>query len=245
MNESLFVSTRRIYGDQGLRAVAVQAFKKLLAPFARVGSLYFLERDLNSPMPPLRHIRGIVMREGSLSDVHLLDAVGDAERHKKQAVERLARGDRWFIGIDEATGKLANYRWASMTRGFIPEIGRELIVKPREAYVYDLHTLPEFRRHGIEGYMRHFTYEYLNRRCGINRIVVYICADNHASLQAGRQYLTYIGRVWYFRRLGCRAYLFARGNSRMPDLRSISDRQFRALSSSSDPTPARKLIPDR
>jgi hypothetical protein len=221
MAQSIWGTIQRVYADQGLPAVAALGFRKIIRPVARVGSLYFLERDLSLPMPPLEPISTIVPREGTLSDIPLLSVLPNAARHKHEAADRLMRGDRWFIGIDRVTGKLTNHRWISFTRTFIPELNRDLVVKPGQAYVYDLETAPEFRRRGIEAIMRQFTYDSLRRSYGVRSIVVYICADNHASLRAGRQYLTTICRVW-FAQIGDASYIVAGKDRRMPDLRPIA-----------------------
>jgi hypothetical protein len=221
MAQRILAIIRDVYSNQGVPAVAALGLKKIVRPVARVGSLYFLERDLSLPMPPLEPSGTIMAREGTLEDIELLNVLPDTARHKKQAVDRLMRGDHWFIGVDRETGKLTNQRWVSLTRTFIPELNRDLVVQPGQAYVYDLETTPEFRRRGIEATMRQFTYHTLARQYGVQKIVAYICADNYASLRAGRQYLTTICRVW-FAQIGRSALIFARKDQRMPDLRSAA-----------------------
>ena len=139
-----------IYQDRGLKTFTVQVIKKLLAPKLQMGSICFFERDLRAPMPPVAPLEGIVLREGSLSDISLLDCLKDAGRQKKHAVERLRAGHHWYVSIEKETGRLMTYRWASMTNAFIPEINRTIVLKPGEAYLYDLYTLPEFRRRRIQ-----------------------------------------------------------------------------------------------
>ena len=197
------------------------ALKKLLEPIAQVGSVYFLERDLSEPMPQLRPVPGIVAREGTLSDIALLDETTDATKRKLLATERLEKGDRWFLAVEDRTGRLTNYRWVSTTTAFIPELDRELIVAPGEAYFYDLETLPEFRRRGIEAVTRQYAYDFLFRECAMNRVIVYICADNNASLNAARRYLTPIRRVWYARTTRG-VHVFMHRSHRMPLLRPKS-----------------------
>jgi hypothetical protein len=218
MAQSNWATVRRIYKDQGITSVAAHGLKKLVHPVVKVGSLYFLERELSLPMPSLEPNSTIVAREGTLADVHLLDALPHAKRNKTVAVARLKRGDHWFVGIEKATGKLANYRWASLNRAFIPELNRDLIVQPGQAYIYDLETAAEFRRLGIEATTRQFTYETLRRRFGVNRIIVYIRADNYASLCAGRQYLTATSRIWFVRVRGS-VFTHVRRNSKLPEFR--------------------------
>ncbi len=183
--------------------------------------MYFLERDLQLPMPAIRNVDSIVAREGTIDDLPLLSAVQNPERARREAQERLQRGDRWFIAVERTTGKLTNYRWVSLSRAYIPELNRDIVVQPGQAYVYDLETLPEFRRRGIEAVTRQFTYDSLLRQYGISRIVVYIRADNRPSLQAGRQYLTAISRVWFACVNGV-VYVYSKPNERMPALRPAS-----------------------
>lgn len=218
MGQSSWPTIQKVYRERGISGVAAQTFKKIVRPVARAGSMYFLQRDLRLPMPPLEPNLTLVAREGTLSDVHLLDAMPNPERHKRQAIERLMGGDHWFIGIDKSTGKLANHRWVSLRRAFIPELNRDLIVRPSQAYVYDLETTPEFRRRGIEATTRQFTYDVLHQQYGVNDIVAYILGDNYASLRAARHYLTIICRVWFIR-IGQSIYMFSRENRNMPELK--------------------------
>ncbi len=213
-----WATLQRIYREQGIIPVAAHTFKKLVNPVVKMGSLYFLERDLSLPMPSLEPNNTIVAREGTLADVHLLDTLPHAQRNKKEAVARLQRGDYWFVGIDKASGKLANYRWVSLNRAFIPELNCDLIVKPGQAYVYDLETAVEFRRRGIEATTRQFTYDTLRRRFGAKSIIVYILADNYASLRAGRQYLTATSRIWFIRIRGS-VFKYAKRNAKLPEFR--------------------------
>jgi ribosomal protein S18 acetylase RimI-like enzyme len=236
MSDSLLNTTRRVRKEGGMKAAASLAIRKVLSPVARVGSLYFLQRDLSMPMPPLKPVEGIVVREATLQDIHLLDSVENAAVRKEQASERLQRGDLWFVGIEKKTGRLTNYRWASLTSGFIPELNRELILNPGEAYVYDLETLPQFRRRGIESLTRQYSYSRLFQRYGIHRIIVYVLAENHASLQAGRQYLTPIVRAFYVQ-FRSKVYAFVPRSLEMPrlelPLEGSAHAEFRARNSSS------------
>jgi hypothetical protein len=217
MNQSVLVTAREVCRDQGVKALSILAFKKAVRPIASIGSLYFLERDLSQPMPALRQTPGIIARLGTIDDIPLLDVFESAEHQKRAAAERLRSGERWSLAIEEATGKLACNRWVSTTSGFIPELDRVVHVSPHYAYVYGLETVRQYRRRGIEALTRQFMYNHLYRHCGISRILVYICADNYASLQAARKYLTPTLRVWYIRTAG-RVYTVVNGNGPMPTL---------------------------
>ena len=211
-----------LYQDRGLKTFTVRVIKKLLAPKVQMGSICFFERDLRAPMPPLAPLEGIVLREGSLADISLLDCLKDAGRQKKHAVQRLRAGHHWYVSVEKETGRLMSYRWASLTNAFIPEINRTIVLKPGEAYLYDLYTLPEFRRRKIEGFSRQLIYDSLYKQYGASRLVVYILPDNYASLQAGRKYLTPLARVWYLQFSGGETRLFMRRNPRMPELQIVN-----------------------
>src|SRR4051812_13202510 len=118
MAQSTWTTIHKVYKNQGISGVGAQAVKKIIKPLAKIGSLYFLERDLSLEMPPLEPNQSIVAREGTLADIHLLDLMPNAARHKREAVERLTGGDHWFVGIDKATGRLTNHRWVSTSRAF-------------------------------------------------------------------------------------------------------------------------------
>src|SRR5436190_11378677 len=108
-SQSMWTTMGKVYRTQGVSAVAALGLRMIIRPFAQAGSLYFLERDLSCPMPAREPVTTIVAREGTLADVHLLDTMPDAARHKNQAIDRLRRGDHWFVGIDRTTGRLANH----------------------------------------------------------------------------------------------------------------------------------------
>jgi hypothetical protein len=162
-------------------------------------------------MPEKRAIPGIVLREAALEDAGLF---------KNPALfrDRTEQGYRCFMGIEEATGKLTNYRWISTSTAYFPELKRRLILKPDEVYAFDLNTLPEFRRRGIDSYTRYCTYSYL-RDCGYNKLYAYIHGDNVASLNASRAFLRPIGRVWYIQPRGCNPLMIGGRGEGFPELR--------------------------
>jgi hypothetical protein len=173
----------------------------------------FFDSDLSRPFPEVRSIGGIIPREATIEDVRLF---ADPEVF----LDRFHQGHRCFLGIEEKTGKLTNYRWVNTTSAFIPELDRYLILNPGEAYIYDLNTLPEFRRRGIDAYTRHFTYSHL-RDTGYKRVLAYIRGDNEPSLKASRYLLTPICRIRYIQFRGGQPIMFGRRNRRLPELHRL------------------------
>jgi GNAT superfamily N-acetyltransferase len=135
---------------------------------------------------------------------------------KRDAIERFKRGDRWFIGVDSANGKIATFRWVTTAWELIPELERNILPNPGQAFVYALYTAPEYRRRGIDSYTRQYTYDLLYRTAGIHTVLATIFAENTVSMKAGRKFLRKIGRVWYVSILGGRTHVFWWPNAKMP-----------------------------
>jgi ribosomal protein S18 acetylase RimI-like enzyme len=173
-------------------------------------------------MPERREVPGILVREATSQDVHLFS-------DKKLFRDRLHQGHRCFMGIEEATGKLTNYRWVNPSAAYVPELQRYMILKPGEVYVYDLNTLPEFRRRGIDSYTRHWLYTYL-RDTGYTKVWAYIHGDNQASLKASLVLLRHVGRIWYVQPLGCQPIMIGGRSQRFPRIRKLSDAELAQLS---------------
>jgi GNAT superfamily N-acetyltransferase len=214
----LFSRAQEIFQERGLWATLVMAFRKLVSPVAQIGSVYFFECDLRAPLPRVREIPGIIPREAFLADIDLLDGTENAAARKADGIDRFKRGDRWFVGIDAANGKLTNYRWVTTTWELIPELQRNIMPKPGEAFVYALYTVPEYRRRGIDSFTRQYTYDVLYRNYGITRVLATIFDDNKTSLIASRKFLTKIDRVWYITIRGFHTRIFVAPNPGMPTL---------------------------
>jgi hypothetical protein len=200
------------------------AFRKIISPVAQTGSVYFYECDLSARLPEVRPVPGIVAREAFPEDIDLLDGTENAHDRKSDAIDRFKRGDRWFVGIDESNGKLTNYRWASTTWELIPELQRNIMPKPGEAFVYALYTVPEYRRRGIDSFTRQYTYKVLFEKYGVTRVLATIFDDNKTSMIASRKFLTPLSRVWYVTFRGRRTRIFiSPPNPKMPTLAPVEN----------------------
>jgi GNAT superfamily N-acetyltransferase len=204
---------QRAFAEGGPKTVVTRTFRNLVRPAVKMGTLVFSECDLGRPLPEARPVPGIVIREATIDDAVLF---GDRELF----LERLHQGNRCFMGIEQKTGKLTNSRWINTSVVQVPEINRYFILKPGEAYAFDLKTLPEFRRRGIDTYTRNYVYSYF-RDIGYSRIYAYIHGDNHPSLKASRRLLKPVGRVWYFQARGFEPIMIVRRGSNFPELRRM------------------------
>jgi ribosomal protein S18 acetylase RimI-like enzyme len=208
---------RRAWKDGGPSVLLTRSLRRAIRPAARVGSLVFIECDLRARFPERRDVRGITFREAKLEDAHLFT-------DRRLFIDRFNQGHRCFMGIEEATGKLTNYRWVNPIAAYVPELHRYLVLKPGEVYVYDLNTLPEFRRRGIDAYTRHCLYSYL-RDTGYTKVWAYIHGDNRASLNASQILLRRVGRVWYVQLPGCMPIMLGGRSSGFPEISGVQPPQ--------------------
>ena len=200
----------RVYREGGIKTVILRSVKKLMLPVISAGSLIFVECDLRKPLAQKPNLPEILAREAALADAGLFE-------NRELFLERVRAGKRCFIGIDAATGKLANYRWVATFTEYILEIDRYIVLGPGEVYSYDLRTLPEFRRRGIDNYTRHETYQRL-RDQGFRKVYAYVRADNYPMRKSSRSLLKPLGRVWYVRFRGSRCFVFGAGRNGLPKL---------------------------
>jgi hypothetical protein len=212
----LTASVQRALEEGGVKAVFTRSLKKLARPVFSMGTLVFTECDLTKPFPDERPVNGIVIREATMDDARLFE-------DRKQFLERLGNGRRCFVAIEAETGGLTNYRWFSTTPAYIPELDRYVWLKPGEVYAYDLKTLPEFRRRGIDAFSRSHAYGCF-RDIGYKRVYAYIRGDNFPSLQASRHLLKQVGRVRYLQVRGWEPLMFGEHSSALPELRKMDVR---------------------
>jgi hypothetical protein len=201
---------QRAWNEGGTRTVLTRGLKRLLRPALKIGTLVFTECDLRLPMAECRFVPGISIREATFDDARLFD-------DRRVFMERLKAGHRCFMGIEDSTGKLTNCRWVSTSGVHIPEIRRDLILRPREAYVYDVRTTPEFRRRGIDACTRHYTYSCL-RDSGFTKLYAYIHGDNYPSLRASRRYLKPVCRIRYIQLRGYEPFVIGAWRNGFPEL---------------------------
>jgi ribosomal protein S18 acetylase RimI-like enzyme len=212
---ALMADVQRALTEGGPKTLVTRSLRKLVRPGVKIGTLVFSECDLRESLPERQVIPGITVRIATLNDAHLFE-------DRETFFERMKEGSRCFMGVEDATGKLTNYRWINTSAAYVPELKRYMVFRSNEAYAYDLNTLPEFRRRGIDRYTRHCTYSYL-REHGYTKLYAYIHGDNYVSLQAARHLLRPIGRVWYIQIRGCNPIMIGGSKPGLPQLSPVTD----------------------
>jgi len=215
VNMKLVATIQRALNEGGPKILISRSIRKLFSPLACTGTLVFAEVDLTKPIREAPPISGIEAREAFVGDARLFDDSGPF-------LERISRGDRCFLAVESATGRLTNYRWITTSPTHIPELNRYLVPEANTVYAYDLVTLPQFRRRGIDSYTRYFTYTFL-QRSGVTKIYAYIHGDNQPSLKSASHFNRQLGRIAYVQFRGCEPLMFGERNHKLPALLKLQD----------------------
>ena len=190
--------TARVGREAGAVGLLALACRKLASPFVTWGGITFFERRLDGlTVSAAGSAPGFQALEMSASDVAVLRDGGDPTQNIAALAERLERGDRAFGAVD-ATGRICHVRWVTTTRVHLPEIGRDLVLAPRQAYFYNGYTLPDARRCGIDGLVRNFIFATL-RSEGVSTVYSYVRLDNPTGFRAASRWQQAVGTVRYFR----------------------------------------------
>jgi ubiquinone/menaquinone biosynthesis C-methylase UbiE len=195
--------TAAIHGDLGLAGLAARACHRLAAPIVKWGGITFFERRLDAPQfTRAPSAPGMCARQFSPSDIDALRAGGDPTQSAAALAARFRRGDRAF-GAEDENGRICHVRWVSTTRVHIPEIDRDIVLRPHEAYFYNGYTRPDVRRCGVDGLVRHFIFNTL-RAEGFVAVCSYVRHDNRVVLHAASRWQRPVGTVRYVTPLRCR-----------------------------------------
>ena len=180
--------TAAAHRDLGLRGVASRILHRAAAPIVKWGAITFFERtldghDAGSGSPAAS---GVFVRQFTEWDLDRMLDGGDPDQDVGTLERRFRRGDRAFGAID-TTGRICHVRWVSATRVHIPEIDRDIVLHPRQAYLYNGYTRRDARRRGIDGLVRLAIFETL-RSEGFTRVCSYVRTDNAAGLRAASRW---------------------------------------------------------
>jgi ribosomal protein S18 acetylase RimI-like enzyme len=189
--------TAAAHRNFGLRGVASRIFHRAAAPLVKWGAITFFERALD------RHdagtgspaASGVFIRQLAESDLNRMLDGGDPDQDAGSLERRFRRGDRAFGAID-TTGRICHVRWVSTTRAHIPEIDRDIVLHPRQAYFYNGYTRRDARRRGIDGLVRRAIFETL-RSEGFTSVCSYVRTDNAAGLRAASHWQRPAGTMNY------------------------------------------------
>lgn len=95
--------------------------------------------------------------------------------------DRLKRGDICCCAI--SSGEIVSYCWIASDKACVGEIGRKIVLKNGEIYLYDAFTKPEFRGNGLFSRILAVTLRY-GREKGYQKAFVFALSSNKSSAAA-------------------------------------------------------------
>jgi len=191
--------------------------KKVFCPFCHAGYVMFFGRDLanysrTAPNAPSIRLTLLTERDVSL----LAFSRPDDPRVVERAIERFNKGDQCFVALT-SNNDVAHSRWVSGKDSYIPELQMNTRPHPKQAYMYDGYSKPEYRGHGIDGSIRNFIFETLKSQ-GVESVYSYVRSDNPVGIRAAARWQTPLGRVWYLRLRDADPFVFGLRQTRLPTL---------------------------
>src|SRR5258705_10592930 len=209
--------TARVGREAGTVGLVTLACRKLASPVAAWGGITFFERRLDAWTAPAGGSSpGLQALHMSAADVGPLREGGDPTQNVAALAERFERGDRAFGAVD-TTGRICHVRWVATTRVHIPEIGRAIVLAPRQAYFYNGYTRPDARRCGIDGLVRNFIFATLQSE-GFSSVYSYVRLDNRVGFRAASRWQQAVGTVRYIRLRRSTPWLIAMSGASIPRL---------------------------
>jgi SAM-dependent methyltransferase/ribosomal protein S18 acetylase RimI-like enzyme len=209
--------TAAAHREYGLGGVASRVCHRAAAPIVKWGGISFFKRRLDGTVAPASPSpAGVFIRQLSISELDAILEGGDPDQDALALAERFRRGERAFGAID-ATGRLCHVRWVSTGRVHIPEIHRDILLRPGEAYFYNGYTRPDARRRGIDSLVRHAIFDVL-RSEGFTTACSYVRGDNPAGLRAASRWQRPAGTVRYVTLHRCKPLLIGTSTTGLPEL---------------------------
>jgi len=209
--------TVRIGREAGAVGLVALACRKLASPVAAWGGITFFERRLDEwTAPAAGSSSGFQALQMSAADVGAMREGGDPTQDVVALAERFERGERAFGAVD-TTGRVCHVRWVATTRVHIPEIGRDIVLAPRQAYFYNGYTRPDARRCGIDGLVRNFIFATLQSE-GFSSVYSYVRLNNRVGFRAASRWQQAVGTIRYIRLGRGTPRLFVMSGANVPKL---------------------------
>jgi ubiquinone/menaquinone biosynthesis C-methylase UbiE/ribosomal protein S18 acetylase RimI-like enzyme len=208
---------RDIRREAGTTQMIASLLRKVSVGLVECGTVRFFARQLDRELAPVRPLKDAQLRLASIEDVALLVREGDPSQASEEMVrDRFERGDLCFIA-ESSTGELVHSRWVAGEKGFVPEVGMEVLLEPGAAYMYGGYTSPRWRRAGVDSAVRSHIFSTMRAR-GCSWVYSYVRGDSPTALRAAKRLQSPVSTVWYLRIGSSEPWLLS-GSSSRPALR--------------------------
>lgn len=136
----------------------------LLSRLQRLGieicPYYWVQEGIDEGMPNNfdKIVDGYTFEPLGIKDMETLSGISDREnKPEDELVARLKKGNI-CIGA-KYQNEIAAFTWCDFTGEAIPD--RKMILRAHEAYLFDMHTMKQFRGHNIAPHLRYQCYRIL------------------------------------------------------------------------------------
>jgi GNAT superfamily N-acetyltransferase len=189
-------SLQTAFRDGGAGHAACTVAKKIVSPLLQAGYIMFFQRDLLNYSRKPSKASSIRLTTLDKQDCALLAfSRADNPQVVQRAMERFSKGDKCFVALSE-TDEIAHSRWVSTNNTYIPELQMNTRPGPKQAYMYDGYTKPEYRGKGVDGAIRNFIFDTM-KDLGCESVYSYVRSDNPVGLRAAERWQNPLGKVWY------------------------------------------------
>ena len=172
-----------------------RAGRRLVRTVVRWGHVVFFSRALAESVPSSTRTDGFRVREASEHELRWLLDGADPDQTTTELRRRFRRGDRCFVGVD-STGRAAHVRWATTRRAYVPELNRDVVLRPGEVYFYNGYTRPDARGRGLDGLVRQEIFRTF-AACGCRTAWSYVRSDNPIGRRAAERWQSSGGSIRY------------------------------------------------
>jgi len=163
---------------EGWRAFIDKAADKMLAPLFVHNRILIYNFTADKPVSVASHPRAI-FNELSINDLPRLEKV--MYQSRKAIEKRFKKGDRCFVA--EIDSRIAHYTWLCFGEEYLPSIEKRVRVKENEAYIYNVYTVPSFRREGLFSFVLGQVLKQL-QDSGYKKLWVSVLSNNLSSQNA-------------------------------------------------------------
>jgi len=197
----------------GVRGLCGRFLRKLVSPALDWGRVTFFVRRLDFAPPAIEAPSHVQLKRVAVSEIPEVHSGGDPTQDPSNLAQRCRGGDQAFAAI--ANGEPAHLRWLTTSRARIPELGRDIVLGPRQAYFYNGFTRPDMRGHGLDGLVRQFIFQTMHA-AGYTEVFSYVRCDNPAGFRAALRWQQPVATLWYFRIRPFRPIIVSRSRSALP-----------------------------
>jgi hypothetical protein len=138
------------------------------------------KRSLDEPIPNIVPKIPVEIRQATINDLPKFKEIIDEAKYDRFK-QRFQEGNICFVALDKE--KIVSFAWIGLCNKFEPELGVEVKLAEKEAYLFDAYVVPEYRNHGLYPVVGNSNLRYL---CNLSYKQVFIFVDdtNIYSLKA-------------------------------------------------------------